>query len=284
MYVSGLRVINRAPGFVDARQEIRIPDRARTHEIDIPVEQAGKRIEKIEISVRHAPGRFRAELDQEIQIARLPIEITPRSGAKQLQPLDAIAPSNPGHIVCMSIDDIHGLKIVGTIRKEYPICVEPMTPASQLLDAHNVHYQLHQYEHTTAHSDYGIDASQQLGVAPEQVFKTLVAELDTHALVAAIVPVSGRLHMKSLAAAAHAKKAFMADRAKVEKATGYVLGGVSPLGQKKALASFIDESAIAFDTIFISGGRRGLEIEIEPFALAEAIDALFVAITEQAAG
>ncbi|MES1952699.1 hypothetical protein S4A8_17656 [Salinisphaera sp. S4-8] len=157
-----------------------------------------------------------------------------------------------------------------------------MTPATQLLDEHNVPYQLHQYEHTTAHSDYGIDASQQLGVAPEQVFKTLVAELDTHALVVAIVPVSGRLHMKSLAAAAHAKKAFMADRAKVEKTTGYVLGGVSPMGQKKALASFIDESAIAFDTIFISGGRRGLEIEIEPFALAEAIDAAFVAIADTA--
>ena len=232
--------------------------------------------------MRHAPRRLRAELDQKIEIAGLRIKIPTRSGAKKLQPLHAVSASDAGHIVCMSIDDIHGLKIVGTVRKEYPICVEPMTPATQLLDEHNVPYQLHQYEHTTAHSDYGIDASQQLGVAPEQVFKTLVAELDTHALVVAIVPVAGRLHMKSLAAAAGAKKAFMADRAKVEKTTGYVLGGVSPLGQKKALASFIDESAIAFDTIFISGGRRGLEIEIEPFALAEAIDAGFVAIADTA--
>ena len=157
-----------------------------------------------------------------------------------------------------------------------------MTPATQLLDAHNVHYQLHQYEHTTAHSDYGIDASQQLGVAPEQVFKTLVAELDNHELVVAIVPVSGRLHMKSLAAAASAKKAFMAERTKVEKTTGYVLGGVSPLGQKKPLASFIDESAIAFDTIFISGGRRGLEIELAPNDLSALTSARFANLGEHA--
>ena len=156
-----------------------------------------------------------------------------------------------------------------------------MTPATQLLDKHAVTYRLHQYEHTTANSDYGIDASEQLGVAPEQVFKTLVAELDSHALVVAIVPVSSRLHMKSLASAAGAKKAFMADRVRVEKTTGYVLGGVSPLGQKKALATFIDTSAQAFDTIFISGGRRGLEIELAPADLAELTGGVFAALGEE---
>ena len=156
-----------------------------------------------------------------------------------------------------------------------------MTPATRLLDNQHVKYRLHQYEHTTANSDYGIDASEQLGVAPEQVFKTLVAELDSHALVVAIVPVSSRLHMKSLASAAGAKKAFMADRVRVEKTTGYVLGGVSPLGQKKALATFIDTSAQAFDTIFISGGRRGLEIELAPADLAELTGGVFAALGEE---
>lgn len=148
-----------------------------------------------------------------------------------------------------------------------------MTPAIRLLEEHNAAHRLHQYEHGTAHSDYGIDASAQLGVPAERVFKTLVAETDTHELVVAIVPVSQRLHMKSLARGAGAKKAFMADRARVERTTGYVLGGVSPLGQKTALRSFIDTSARAFDTIFISGGRRGLEIEIAAGALCPLIDA-----------
>ena len=157
-----------------------------------------------------------------------------------------------------------------------------MTPATRLLDQHAVDYRLHSYEHTTANSDYGIDASEQLGVAPEQVFKTLVAELDSHALVVAIVPVSSRLHMKSLANAAGAKKAFMADRARVEKTTGYVLGGVSPLGQKKALPTFIDKSAQAFDTIFVSGGRRGLEIELAPDDLSALTSARFANLGEHA--
>jgi Cys-tRNA(Pro)/Cys-tRNA(Cys) deacylase len=155
-----------------------------------------------------------------------------------------------------------------------------MTPATRLLDQHAVDYRLHSYEHTAANSDYGIDASAQLGVPAERVFKTLVAELDSHELVVAIVPVSGRLHMKSLANAAGAKKAFMAERTKVEKTTGYVLGGVSPLGQKKTLRSFIDESALGFDTIFISGGRRGLEIEVAPRALPDMLAAAFVAIAD----
>lgn len=143
-----------------------------------------------------------------------------------------------------------------------------MTPAIRQLGEHGCAHEVHRYEHSSAHSDYGIDASAQLGVPPERVFKTLVAETDAHELIVACVPVTDRLHMKSLAAAANAKKAFMADGALVEKTTGYVLGGVSPLGQKKRLRTFIDASAQAFDTVFVSGGRRGLEIELSPTDLA----------------
>lgn len=157
-----------------------------------------------------------------------------------------------------------------------------MTPATRSLDKHAAEYRLHPYEHSAANSDYGIDASTQLGVAPDQVFKTLVAQLDNHELVVAIVPVSTRLHMKSLARAAGAKKAFMADRVRVEKTTGYVLGGVSPLGQKKTLRTFIDASAKTFDTIFVSGGRRGLEIELAPTDLASLTRARFAALGERA--
>ncbi|GAB3671465.1 Cys-tRNA(Pro) deacylase [Salinisphaera aquimarina] len=136
------------------------------------------------------------------------------------------------------------------------------------------------YESDRAISGYGIDASEQLGVPAQRVFKTLVAETDAHELIVACVPVSGRLHMKSLATAAGAKKAFMAEGAQVEKTTGYVLGGVSPLGQKKALRSFIDVSAQDFDTIFVSGGRRGLEIELAPATLATLTQATFAPLND----
>lgn len=155
-----------------------------------------------------------------------------------------------------------------------------MTPAIKQLEAVKVAHRVLRYEHTTAHSDYGIDASEQLGVPADRVFKTLVADTDTHEMVVAIVPVSGRLHMKSLAAAAGTKKAFMADGDRVQKTTGYVLGGVSPLGQKKRLRTFIDHSATGFETIYISGGRRGLEIELAADALARLLNADFAAIAE----
>ncbi len=149
-----------------------------------------------------------------------------------------------------------------------------MTPAIRQLELHGCAHEVHRYEHASAHSDYGIDASSQLGVPPERVFKTLVVETDAHELIVACVPVTDRLHMKSLAAAADAKKAFMADGALVEKITGYVLGGVSPLGQKKRLRTFIHASARDFETVFVSGGRRGLEIELSPANLAELTQAI----------
>lgn len=103
-----------------------------------------------------------------------------------------------------------------------------------------------------------------MGVAPDRIFKTLVAQLDTGALVVAIVPVSAALDLKRLAKAAGAKKAKMADPKLVERTTGYVLGGVSPLGQRKPLPTLLDQSATAHTTLYISAGRRGLEIELAP--------------------
>lgn len=153
-----------------------------------------------------------------------------------------------------------------------------MTPAIRQLEAHDCAHVLHRYQHTTAHSDYGIDASTQLGVPPVRVFKTLVVETDSHELLVACVPVTDRLHTKSLAAAAGAKKVFMADGALVEKTTGYVLGGVSPLGQKKPLRMFIDASAQSFDTVFVSGGRRGLEIELAPSDLTALTQATYASL------
>lgn len=156
-----------------------------------------------------------------------------------------------------------------------------MTPAIQQLEKSGFAHRVHRYEHTSAHSDYGIDASEQLGVPPERVFKTLVVETESHELIVACVPVTGRLHMKTLATAAGAKKVFMACGPRVEKTTGYVLGGVSPLGQKKRLRTFIDVSAQSFETVFVSGGRRGLEIELRPDVLTDLTAAAWAALAAE---
>jgi len=122
---------------------------------------------------------------------------------------------------------------------------------------------VHVYDHDPRRGAYGLEASDALGVAPEQVFKRLVAEVDG-ALTVGVVPVAGQLDLKALAAAAGGKKAVMADVAAAERATGYVAGGISPLGQRRRLPVVIDSSALEFATIFCSGGRRGLEIELAP--------------------
>ncbi len=151
-----------------------------------------------------------------------------------------------------------------------------MTPAINLVRKHNIPHRLHEYAHDPAHPSYGQEAADKLGVPPPQVFKTLVAKLDGRQLVVAVIPVSTQLNMKHLARAAAGKKAEMADKAEVQRVTGYVLGGVSPLGQKKILPTYIDQSANAFDTIYISAGRRGLEIELDPDDLQTMLSATFV--------
>jgi Cys-tRNA(Pro)/Cys-tRNA(Cys) deacylase len=146
---------------------------------------------------------------------------------------------------------------------------------ARLAIAHTVH----RYEHDPRHGSYGLEASDALGIAPERVFKTLVAEVDG-VLTVGVVPVAGQLDLKALAAAAGGKKAVMADVAAAERATGYVAGGISPVGQRRRLPVVIDSSALEFPTVFCSGGRRGLEIELAPTDLVRATGARVSAIAQ----
>ncbi|MCX4777780.1 Cys-tRNA(Pro) deacylase [Streptomyces sp. NBC_01264] len=141
------------------------------------------------------------------------------------------------------------------------------TPAIVALTAAGAAFTVHAYEHDPAHPSYGEEAAQALGVSPAQVFKTLLADVDG-SLVVAVVPVSGSLDLKALAAAVGGKRAAMADPALAERTTGYVLGGISPLGQRKRLPTVLDASASGFPTICVSAGRRGLEVELAPATLA----------------
>ena len=150
-----------------------------------------------------------------------------------------------------------------------------MTPAINCAQKAKLIYKVHQYAHDKNAASYGGEAAEKLNLSPGQVFKTLVVELDSGALAVSVIPVSGQLNLKSMAAAAKAKKAKMADPKAVERSSGYVLGGVSPLGQKKRLKTVIDKRALEFDTIFVSAGRRGLEIELSPNDLATLLNASF---------
>lgn len=142
-----------------------------------------------------------------------------------------------------------------------------MTPAINLLKKTRTPHEVHEYQHEASHPSYGLEAAEKMGVPAEQVFKTLVAEVDKSRLVVAIVPVTHTLNLKQIAKAAGGKKAAMADAARVERTTGYVLGGVSPLGQKKRLPTFLDSAASQFDHIYVSAGRRGLEVSLAPDTL-----------------
>jgi Cys-tRNA(Pro)/Cys-tRNA(Cys) deacylase len=136
------------------------------------------------------------------------------------------------------------------------------TPATALLAKQKVTHRVHTYDHGAGQA-YGPEAAERLGLDPERVFKTLVAEVDG-TLTVGVVPVSATLDLKALAGAVGGKRARMADVAAAERATGYVAGGISPLGQRKRLPTVIDTSAQRWETVFCSGGRRGLEIELAP--------------------
>ena len=138
-------------------------------------------------------------------------------------------------------------------------------------------FTLHPYEHDANAQAYGEEAADALGVPHERIFKTLVAEVEG-GLAVAVVPVSGKLDLKALAAALGAKKAAMADAAKVERVTGYVVGGISPLGQRKRLPTVVDASALEFGTIYFSAGKRGLQIETAPANLISLTGAVTAAI------
>lgn len=139
-----------------------------------------------------------------------------------------------------------------------------MTPAIKSLQKAKINFKVHEYSHDPVAESYGLEAAEKMGVDAVRVFKTLVVMLDGKDYAVGVIPVSDMLSMKQIAKAAGAKKAAMADKTDVERITGYVLGGVSPLGQKKRLKTFIHNSAQDSASIFFSAGRRGLEIELAP--------------------
>jgi Cys-tRNA(Pro)/Cys-tRNA(Cys) deacylase len=154
------------------------------------------------------------------------------------------------------------------------------TPATLALDAAGITYTLHPYDHdpraVADGGSYGLEAAVALGVDPQRVFKTLVAQLDGRELVVAVVPVSGQLDLKALARALGASRAAMAPLPDAERATGYVAGGISPVGQKRRLRTVVDQTALLHETVLVSAGRRGLDLETAPADL--------VAITEAITG
>ncbi|WP_055699914.1 MULTISPECIES: Cys-tRNA(Pro) deacylase [Streptomyces] len=151
------------------------------------------------------------------------------------------------------------------------------TPATVALTAAGTDFTVHSYEHDPSHPSYGEEAAEAMGVSPDRVFKTLVAEVDGE-LTVAVVPVAGSLDLKALAAAVSGKRAVMADPAAAERTTGYVRGGISPLGQRKRLRTVLDDSASAHATICVSAGRRGLEVELAPGDLAALTGAVLAPI------
>lgn len=151
------------------------------------------------------------------------------------------------------------------------------TPATVALSAAGVAHTMHAYDHDPSHPSYGEEAAEAMGVSPDRVFKTLVADVDG-TLTVAVVPVAGQLDLKALAAAVGGKRAAMADPALAERTTGYVRGGISPLGQRKKLPTVLDASASTHPTICISAGRRGLEVELSPDDLTRLTNATLAPI------
>ncbi len=146
------------------------------------------------------------------------------------------------------------------------------TPATTALDRAGVAYSVHSYDHDPSASSYGEEAAALLGLDTATVLKTLLAEADGR-LVVAVVPVSGRLDLKALAAVVGGKRATMADPARAERSTGYVVGGISPLGQRTRLTTVVDSSALEHDRVYVSGGRRGLDLGLDPHDLVRVLDA-----------
>lgn len=153
-----------------------------------------------------------------------------------------------------------------------------MTPAIALLKKQKIAHQLMSYEHDENAIFFGLEAAEKLGVAPEKVFKTLLVTTDKNELFVGIVPVLKQLDLKHIAQAAGVKKVEMANPTLAERVTGYLVGGISPLGQKKRLKTFIDSSAETLDTMYVSGGRRGLDIGISPCDLASVLSAQFTSL------
>ncbi|MEO5651731.1 MAG: Cys-tRNA(Pro) deacylase [Marmoricola sp.] len=146
------------------------------------------------------------------------------------------------------------------------------TPATRALERAGIGFTSLPYVHDPGASSYGLEAAAELGLDPQRVLKTLLADVDGH-LVVALVPVAGQLDLKALAAAAGGKRAAMADRATAERVTGYVVGGISPIAQKRQLATFVDRSALEHTTVYVSGGKRGLDLGLAPQDLIDVLGA-----------
>ncbi len=158
-----------------------------------------------------------------------------------------------------------------------------MTPAINSAKKAGISFKVHEYQHDPAAESYGEEAAEALGLDPALVFKTLLVSLTGHksTLAVAVLPVTHMLSLKAIAKALGAKKAEMADPKLAERTTGYIVGGISPIGQKKALPTVIDSSAEALTTLNVSAGRRGLEIELAPADLAKLTRAIFAPITSE---
>lgn len=155
-----------------------------------------------------------------------------------------------------------------------------MTPATRALRAADLAFIVREYERDGDElHDFGREAADALGLSYDEVFKTLIVTIDAGELIVAVIPVSCRLSLKAVAAAAGAKRATMSDPAAAERSSGYVLGGISPIGQRKQLRTIVDDSATLFEMIYVSGGRRGLDIGLAPTDLMTLLDATVASIT-----
>lgn len=151
------------------------------------------------------------------------------------------------------------------------------TPATEVLRAAGVAFTMHAYAHDPRATSYGLEAAEALGVDPDRVFKTLMIEAD-RSLAVVVVPVSGTVDLKAAASALGAKRAQLADPAAAQRATGYVLGGISPIGQKRRHRTVIDETAELWETVLVSGGRRGLDVELSPRDLIDLTQGIVAAV------
>ncbi|MGW6376886.1 Cys-tRNA(Pro) deacylase [Rhodococcus sp. NPDC055112] len=157
------------------------------------------------------------------------------------------------------------------------------TPATQALTKGKISHRVHSYEHDSASASYGAEAvdalAGQLGLEPAQILKTLVIKTSDGKLAVAVLPVPEKLSLKAAAAALGSSKAVMAEQSEAQRSTGYVLGGISPLGQRKRLPTVIDDSAANWDRVLCSAGRRGLEIDLDPADLVRLTGAVLAPIT-----
>lgn len=155
-----------------------------------------------------------------------------------------------------------------------------MTPACKILKAQKIEYSIHEYEHDVNAKSFGLEAAEKLGLEVEEVFKTLMVTDDKNFFIV-VLPVNHQLNLKKVASAFGCKKLHMADPKVAERLTGYLVGGISPIGQKKRLKTVIDASATSLAKIYVSGGKRGLDIGVKPQDLADVLSAQFIDVMDE---